>query len=196
MRQDIEEWLREKTLEAYGAARERLGDRASLKPLIAALFIIGAIMYLTDLAVFTLLVAASAVTAYLVALVDFNWSGIELTTFTVVMAGMVFGPVQGAIAGIVLVLLQFAVGQQMGIYVLWVVPSYGIAGAVAGIAGASTPVTTGIGITVGLHLAFTMFTSIFTPGALSRYLPYAVGNTLVNIFLFQAAAGPVLALLM
>ncbi len=118
-----------------------------------------------------------------------------MTTFTVILAGMVFGPVNGAIAGFVLVLLQMIVGQQMGVYVLWVVPSYAVAGAVAGILGPSAVVMTGIGITVALHVAFTIFTAIFTPGAVARYLPYAAGNVLVNILLFEFAAGPVLALL-
>src|SRR3989344_5471747 len=50
--------------------------------------------------------------------------GIELVTFATVLIGVAYGPLAGAIMGLVLVLVQLVMSGYFGIYYLWVIPEY------------------------------------------------------------------------
>lgn len=136
------------------------------------------------LAILTALVAVS------VNHFDLRFTGIELATFSTVVTGLLFGPAAGALGGLFYVLVQMILGQQTGVYMTWVVPSYAVAGFIAG--AATIPVTQiGVYLTVGMHILFFTFTALVTPKGISKYLPYAVGNTLLNAALFTTM-GPAL----
>lgn len=146
-----------------------------------------ALVVMGDYAVIAVLTVATLVLSYVVGSLGLRSTGVELLTFTTVLAGVAFGPVGGAAAGFLLALGQLVVGRFIGVFILWVVPGYAVAGALAGLL--SEPVSiVGTGIVIGLHAVFSGFTLYFTPGNFSRYLPYAAGNIAFNLVLFQFAA--------
>lgn len=114
--------------------------------------------------------------------------GVELATFSTVMIGAVFGPATGAAAGLVFIMAQFAGSTSQGVYIMWVIPGYIAAGALAGILGASGIERTGPLIALGLQSFFVLSTSLLTPEELGRYLPYAVFNVVFNAAIFQLLA--------
>lgn len=133
------------------------------------------------------LTAATAIVAAAVNAYELRITGLELATFSTVLIGYSFTPLAGAVAGLVLVTLQMVIGGQMGVYALWVIPTYGVIGVLAGTV--AMPITQlGVVITIGMHILFLGFTSYLTPEGLSGYLPYAIGNTLLNLALFTAVA--------
>lgn len=133
------------------------------------------------------LTAATAVVAFFVNEFDLRFAGVELATFSTVVLGMMFGPVPGAAAGVFLVMIQLVVGQQVGPYMVWVVPTYGAVGLVAGVL--SLPISQlGLYLTLGMHAVFLTCTAVFTPQAVSKFLPYSVGNVVLNAALFTAVA--------
>lgn len=143
----------------------------------------------------SILVAATAVTVWAVHKMGLRSTGIELTTFTTVILGYTFGPWVGFFAGLALIFFQVIVGKYSGIYLLWVVPSYGFAGALAGLLAGQQIFFVGMGITVALHAVFLFFTRLFNPGNMYRYLVYASTNLLFNLVIFMFLAEALLPLL-
>jgi hypothetical protein len=128
--------------------------------------------------------------AYTVNYLELWVLGIELATLTAVLIGAAFGPVIGALAGIIAVLGHLFGGQYMSIYVFWLVPSYAAAGYLAGTL--NMPITQlGIAILFGLHAVFFAFMAVFDSEEIPVYIVYGALNIGFNIFLFQAVA-PVL----
>lgn len=177
------------------ALMKRLKSKKVYRAVLLVLLVAVPALFLTDYFALGILLVAPVVMAWLVKYAEIRWSGVELATFSTVMLGMAFGPRLGAILGLFVVTTQMIVGQWIGPYILWVIPSYAVAGAVAGLLSTTNPVTLGIGITIGIHAIFLVFTAFMTPGGLPKYTPYAIGNIIFNIILFQAVGAPVAGIL-
>ncbi len=186
-------------MEFFEKARQEVVSRLKSKQVYRAvlfLFLVAVpAFFLTDYFVLGILILSPIVVAWLVKYVEMRWSGVETGTFAVVMVGMVLGPEMGAVLGFVIITAQMVVGQYIGPYILWVIPSYVVAGFVAGMMASMNPATLGIAMIIGLQATFLTFTALLTPSGLSKYLPYAVGNTLFNVILFRLAAEPVAGLM-
>ncbi len=174
---------------------ENLRSSKVYTAVIVVLVLLLPALFLTSYLVLGLLAVATLAVAWGVHYMNARWSGVELATFSTVLIGASMDPKTGAIAGFLLVTSQLVVGQWIGPYIFWVVPSYAVAGASAAVFSGVDIVTLGTSITVGLHVVFASMTAFTTPGRLGSYLPYAALNILFNFVLFNALATQVLALL-
>lgn len=160
--------------------------------ILAVAAVLPAVLY-TEYFLISILLVLTGVTSIAISRLEMNRSGVELVTFTAIFSGYVLGPESGAIIGFIAVLLQMFSGRPPGIYMLWVVPSFTVAGYVAGTV--SMPLTR-MGVVFPLVLqSFFMFTTfILMREKLPKYLQYAVFNIAFNYVLFQAIAQPLLGL--
>ena len=152
-----------------------------LVPMVAALFLV------TDLILISILAVSSIILPIFLNYAGIKMLGIELVTLTTVLTALQLGPGAGAIAGFALMTAHMVAGQFSGAYILWVIPSYGIAGFVAGSVGVDITIL-GIGIAVVLNSVFTGLTYIISPKGLSHFIPHAVGNVIINSALFVYVA--------
>jgi hypothetical protein len=160
-----------------------------LLPLVAAAFLI------TDVIIISLLAALSIILPIFLNYAGIKMLGIELVTLTTVLTAIQMGPEAGAIAGFVLMTAHMVAGQFSGPYILWVIPSYAIAGFIAGTVNLEITVL-GIGIAVVLNTVFTVLTYLVSPPeALSGQIPHAVGNTAFNAAIFLYVAPQLLAMM-
>jgi len=159
-----------------------------LLPLVAAVFLI------TDVIVISILAVSSIILPIFLNYAGIKMLGIELVTLTTVLTALQMGPEAGAIAGFVLMTAHMVAGQFSGAYILWVIPSYAVAGFIAGAVGLDIT-TLGIGIAVVLNTIFTAITSAISPQGLSAQIPHAIGNILFNAVLFLYIAPQLLAMM-
>lgn len=159
-----------------------------LLPLVAAVFLI------TDVILISILAVASIILPIFLNYAGIKMLGIELVTLTTVLTALQMGAEAGAIAGFILMTAHMVAGQFSGPYLLWVIPSYGVAGFVAGTVGLDIT-TIGIGIAFVLNTIFTAITSAISPQGLSRFIPHALGNIVFNAILFMYVAPQLLAMM-
>lgn len=163
------------------------------KILVAAPLIAGFLLF-TDFVVLSGLVILSLVTPVLVRHLGIKMLGIEFVTLTTVLVALEMGAAAGALAGFLLMTAHMIAGQFSGAYILWVIPSYGVAGFIAGTV--SMPVTTlGVGLAAGLNIFFTAATAGLTPEGLPYQIPHALGNIAFNAGLFIYVAPQLLAII-
>lgn len=110
--------------------------------------------------------------------------GVELATFTTIVAGYASGPVIGGVVGLIAILIQLVLGEYLGIYVLWVVPGYVVAGVLAATLGSGIA-QIGLTLAIAMNVIFLLFTALFNPQGLPFFFTYAVGNVAINAFLFS-----------
>lgn len=124
-----------------------------------------------------------------------RYFGLELVTFTVVLLGAAYGPVIGLVSGFVLETAHILLSRRVGYYDMWVIPSFGIAGFIAGSLSGISIVFLGVGLTLllhGIHLTL----SFLTAGAPAmKYNIYVLPNILLNVLLFVNFGAFVLRLL-
>lgn len=122
--------------------------------------------------------------------------GIELVTFSTVLIGYTYGAVWGCIAGIALEgINSMIVSRWVRTYNMWVIPSFGAAGIIAGLGSGLGFTAIGVGIAIGLHVFYAGF-SLVTHGRLHpKYIIYAIPNIIFNIFLFAWSGNFFLSLL-
>lgn len=154
-----------------------------------------AALYFTSYIVTAALVVGVAVVSWSMNKFNMKKVGIELATLSTVLIGVAYGPVIGAAMGLALIILQVSAGQYTGSYIIWVIPSYAVAGFVAGVLGSTDIFLLGFGLTVGMQAVFATLTSVTASGSLSHYLPYAATNVVFNLVVFRYVA-PVLLPLM
>lgn len=112
--------------------------------------------------------------------------GIELVTFTTVLAGFAFGPTAGILVGLFLIITHLTIGHfAAGIYIMWVVPAYLVLGFLAGVITGFDFATLGIYMVVGLNLFNLGLTFLTSPQNLGNYLPYSITNVIFNLILFS-----------
>ncbi|MBI4214975.1 hypothetical protein HY546_03185, partial [archaeon] len=103
--------------------------------------------------------------------------------------GVVYGPVIGAITGIVLVSIHLLMSGYFGIYFLWVIPEYALAGWLAAQWSSQGILQLGMTITLLLHGINIIFSLFFRRHMIFQYMVYAATNVVFNFALF-ALAGP------
>lgn len=185
-------------MEQLSELRKKAADNFSRKTLgklglLALVFL--PLIFFTDYAVTALLALSAILAAGIIHRLHLRQTGVELTTFATIITGMAHGPLIGGVTGFILIMLQMFIGQYSGLYIFWVVPSYAIAGAVAGFLGASSITATGIGIVIGLHAVFSSFTAILTSRRLPSYLMYALLNIIFNVALFVYVAPQIVSMI-
>lgn len=82
--------------------------------------------------VFILLIVAEIVLAFFVGILELKKIGIELVTFTTVLAGVIYSPIVGLVMGLFLVTIHFILTKSLGPYILYCVPMMGVIGLLAG----------------------------------------------------------------
>ena len=162
-----------------------------LATLTLGLIALLAVQY-AEQALFGVMFLVTVFTAVVVKNIDLRWLGVETATFATFVMAMISSPIKAALIGFVLISAQMIARQQFGIYILWVIPSYALMGAIVSIIQPSNIFIAGIAATIGLHLVFTVLTGLRTPQALSNYMPYAVMNVAFNAILFKLLASPIL----
>lgn len=141
------------------------------------------------------LVALTVAVSVLVTRAELNRLGIETATLSTVLMGAAFGPDTGALLGLLVILAQLFTGNPPGMYVLWVVPGYVLAGYLSGTLTGYEVATLGVMLNIGLQSAFLFFTAVLSRDKLPKYFQYAVFNVGFNFVLFSALAPTILQLL-
>lgn len=158
-------------------------ENGFFKKLLLVIPLAAAALLITDFIIISILAVITIITPIFLNYMGIKMLGIELVTLTTVLIALQMGAEAGAVAGLALMTAHMVAGQYSGPYLLWVIPSYAVAGFVAGIADVGIT-TLGIGIAVVLNVIFTGLTSVISPKGLSQQLPHAVGNIVFNSILF------------
>lgn len=148
----------------------------------------------TSIMVFVGLIALTLVVSYIAAKTQLKKLGLELVTFTTVIAGVSYGIVPGIITGAVLILAHDIITKRISTYLLWVVPVFGLMGAIASIFAGTDLVILGVGLAVFAHMVFLTGQTLTSKFPLT-YIPYFAVNVLLNFFLFSNFAGHIISAL-
>lgn len=174
---------------------ENIKENGAVRKLLLILPIVAAALIITDVIVISILAALCVIVPIFLNYMGIKMLGIELVTLTTVLTALQLGPEAGAVAGLVLMTAHMVAGQFSGAYILWVIPSYAVAGFIAGTINLDIT-TLGIGIAVILNSIFTSLTYLVSPSeALSGQIPHAVGNTIFNAVIFLYVAPQLLAMM-
>jgi len=150
--------------------------------------------------VFALLIVAELVVAFFVGELDLKKIGLELVTFITVLAGVVYGPLAGAVMGIVLLMLHFVLTRNLGPYVAYCIPAMGVIGLIAGYASSFGAVGTDIAVFgVMLSLLYNLITGGLGSLMLNDFfeeLVWSGSNFALNFVLFSAFAPVILSVLL
>ena len=121
--------------------------------------------------------------------------GIELVTFATVLIGVAYGPLAGAIMGLVLVLVQLVMSGYFGIYYLWVIPEYIIAGYMVSRWAGPDIAGLGLGVVLAMQAANLALTYIFDRYSFFNHIVYTATNIAFNAAAFFLLGPAVLAAL-
>ena len=154
---------------------------------LAILFVILALQL--KLLVFVGMLIAVVVVSLFIQQFHLRIIGLELVTFATVITGVAYGPFAGAIVGIILVLIHLVLSGYFGVYYVWVVPGYALAGYLASAWGGQNIVTVGLNITILLQIINLVLTFLFDRYSFFSHIVYSLTNIAFNFMLF-AAFGP------
>lgn len=186
---DLKEMLRE----IYRSLAEGL-SRHWVKLLLAVL-VVSLGFYLSEYMVPLILLISTAIISILTTRLELNQLGIEIATFSTVLMGAFFGPRTGALLGLVFILVQLFSGGSPGMYIIWVIPGYVLAGHLAGIFSEVSIVLLGVSLSLGLQSFFLFCTTLLMREGVARYFQYSVFNVAFNALLFTALGPRILELL-
>ena len=82
--------------------------------------------------IIAILIILSLGMSYIVNNYNLRQYGFELVTFVGVLTGMKYGPLYGLIVSFILITYHMVFGGFIAQYVFWVIPSYSLAGLIAG----------------------------------------------------------------
>lgn len=187
--------VRETARDLAGAAREHIMEPGYHRYVLLLLAVMLPAVYFTRHWVAFLLMVLTVAVSFISTRTGVNRLGVETATFSTVVMGVTFGPEKGAVLGVVYILLQLFSGKPPGMYMLWVVPAFGLAGHLAGSFPDTGIVRLGFSISLGLQSFFTLMTLVFMRRSVAKYLRYSVFNVIFNYVLFLAAGPAALSLL-
>ncbi len=121
--------------------------------------------------------------------------GLELATFATVISGVVYGPLIGTLVGLILVTIHLLLSGYFGVYYMWVIPGYGLAGYLASQWSAQNIIALGMTITILLHAINMFFSFFFRRQDIFRYLIYIATNVVFNFIVFTVFGSWVVAVL-
>ena len=177
--------------------------RSDRKATIVVLLIgLGLLSFVTGMLsefVFTVLIVAEIVLAFFVGVFELKKIGIELVTFTTVLAGVIYGPIVGLVMGLFLVTIHFILTKSLGPYIGYCIPMMGIVGLLAGYGAAGSwfggDITT-LGIL--LSLTYNLVTGGLGTVILKDFfaeLVWSASNFVLNYVLFLKFAPIILLML-
>jgi hypothetical protein len=107
--------------------------------------------------------------------------GIELVTFSTILAGSFYGPVTGAIFGVCLLIIHLIAARYSGgPYIAWTIPSYILIGVLSGFL---TDVKMLVAMVVGVILLDNFLTLTFYRENFIKTILFSIGNLAFNILL-------------
>ncbi|MBD3204548.1 hypothetical protein GF327_09735 [Candidatus Woesearchaeota archaeon] len=137
----------------------------------------------------------SFIISYIINNLRIKTIGLELVTLSAVLTGKVYGSFLGMVVGLILMVFHLFMSGYMGLYILWVLPSYGLIGILAGIFSHVNIISLGISLTILLNVIYLSFTFIMTPGRVPKLLPYSITNIIINIIFFTSIGNILVSLM-
>ncbi len=174
---------------------ERVRDYVSLRSILLASVVLASAYFFTQKALMVLMAVTVLVFSHFTSKYNINRFGLELSSFFTITTGYALGPETGAVFGLILITLQAFSGGAPGFYILWVIPSYGLAGYLAGTYSSMPLSQIGPMLVAGFQTFFLTMTVIFSRGYTVKYFQYAVFNFAINTTLFSRAGGLVISVL-
>lgn len=193
---NVKDSIKKKAEEASTRLKKEAGNLSGLdfltwrRVFLLSLLVLPAFFLTSYFAAFVLMILTVAV-SLMVNRYNLNRFGIETATFSTVTMAAVFGPKIGAALGLIYICLQMFSGSTPGVYMIWVVPSYAVAGYIVGGLGIDI-VTVGLYTSVILQSIFTFMTFLTSRSRLPKFIQYVVFNLTINFFLFKTLARPFL----
>lgn len=120
--------------------------------------------------------------------------GVETATFATVVTGYLFGPETGLIAAFAYISVQLFTGRTPGVYIIWVLPGYLVAGWISGIISSLSIFELGLAISLALQSSFTVISFLVESQNSGKYVFYASLNVIFNSLIFSLL-GPLVAIL-
>lgn len=163
--------------------------------LIAVPALILLILFLIQKQIFFLFIAT--VTSILISIIigfvsPMKVIGIELVTFSTILAGNFFGPVTGAVFGVSLLIIHLIVSRYSGgPYLVWTIPVYALIGVLSGFL---TDVNFLIAMVVGVIILDNILTLAFYRENCMKTFIFSIGNLAFNIILLLNVFGWVMGL--
>jgi len=172
--------------------------RMSLKTkaiLVGVTCLILLILFLTQKPMFFLLLV-TAVSIVISVIIGFfsplKVIGVELVTFSTIIAGSFFGSAFAAVFGVCLLVIHLIVSRYTGgPYLVWTIPSYIVLGILSGFL---TDVRLLIAMVVGIIVLDNIFTLVFYKENYMKTLIFSVGNIAFNVILLLNMYGLVTGL--
>ena len=172
-------------------------NRGLMKYLVLGFSILIMVLILQKFFLLALLIGISLAISYSIGTFQMAKSvGVELVTFTSVLAGFAFGPTAGAIVGFILIVTHLIVGHfAAGIYILWTIPFYVATGILGSMMTGIDFATLGIYITIGINATSIILTAITFPQNLGYYIPFSITNIIFNLVIFTQFGPPIYSLI-
>ena len=142
------------------------------------------ILFLTQKEIFFLL-TATIVSVIISLIIRFfepiKITGVELVTFSTILAGSFFGSSVGAVFGISLLIIHLIIANYHGgPYIAWILPEYALIGVVSGFL---TDAKMLIVMVVGINVLNSILTLIFYRENSGKDFIFSLGNTVFNAVL-------------
>ncbi|MCD6575617.1 MAG: hypothetical protein J7K73_00465 [Nanoarchaeota archaeon] len=173
---------------------EKLSKKFDARYLIAIPLITIPTLLFTKLMVVLLLFAATFAVSYFGQKTKLKKFGLELATFTTIITGVSFGAIPGIIAGVLTILFHDLLTGRISLYLVVVVPTFGLIGAIASVYPHTNLLVLGVGLTIFSHLIFITFQTLLHRFP-ARYMPYFALNVIFNALLFYNIAPTIIKIL-
>jgi len=144
--------------------------------------------------IFIVLILAEIALAFFVGVFEFKKIGVELVTFTTVLAGIVYGPVVGLALGAILVTTHLILTKSLGPYILYCIPMMGVVGFLAGTLNAGDATTLGVALSLAYNLVTGGLGSVMMKDFFEE-LVWSGTNFALNYVLFLKVAPIILLML-
>jgi len=155
----------------------------SKKTVLIALPLLILFLLLKQFFVVSFLIVLSLALSYFLGVWHVRGLGIELVLLVTVITGFAYGSTMALIVGLVLITFHMIVSQHAGVYLIWVIPGYGIAGFFSGTTAMSITYF-GVLATLILNTVNFLITAIVYKENLGKFLPFSITNVIFNSFLF------------
>lgn len=169
--------------------------KLNLRHVFLAGLIVGSAYYFTRHILLAIMGATTVLLSHYSTKFRLNNFGLEAASLFTIASGYALGPVNGFYLGLTFIMLQAFTGGPPGFYVLWVIPSYGLAGYLAGSYNHIPIESLGPMLVAGFQTFFFTMTLIFSREYTAKYFHYAVFNFAFNTVMFTAVAPTIIQLL-
>ncbi|MBN2422041.1 hypothetical protein JXB41_02345 [Candidatus Woesearchaeota archaeon] len=172
---------------------KKLSLKINKRIIISVGIVLLLLLLFKKITVIALLAVSSFIISYIINNLQIKTIGLELVTLSAVITGKVYGPFMGFLVALILITFHLVMSGYIGMYIIWVIPSYCLVGIMSGIFNTYNISFLGSVLTVVLNIIYLSFTFIFSPGRLVKLLPYSISNVIINILLFSTIAQPLMS---